>query len=51
MVLTAYINDLEMKSAQLKQVLQSEEQLRFDRRLACLKAEIKLYINQNYVTI
>ena len=51
MALTVSNIDLEMKSAQLKQVLQSEEQLRIDRRLACLKAEIKLYINQNYVTI
>ena len=40
-----------MKVAQLEQEVQCEEQLRIDRRLASFKAEIKLYINQNYVTI
>ena len=50
MVLAAANIDLEMKSAQLEQGVQSEEQLRIDRRLACSKAEIKLYITQNYVT-
>ena len=43
--------DLEMKVAQLKQVLQNEEQLQFDCRLACSKAEIKLNIYHNYVII
>ena len=38
-----------MKVAQLEQGVQSEVQLQFDCQLACLKAEIKLYINQNYV--
>ena len=51
MILIASNIDLEIKVAQLEQGVQSEEQLRFDRRLACSKAEIKLYINQNYVTI
>ena len=37
-----------MKVAQLEQVLQNEEQLRFDRRLACLKADIKLFNYQYY---
>ena len=40
-----------MKVAQLEQVLLVANQRRslgFERRLACLKAEIKLYINQNY---
>jgi len=50
MTLLASNIDLEIKVAQLEQGVQSEEQLRFDRRLACSKAEIKLYINQNYVT-
>ena len=48
MVLTTSNIDLEMKSTQLEQGVQSEEQLRFDRRLACSKAEIKLYNHQNY---
>ena len=42
MVLTASKKDLEIKVAQLEQGVQSEEQLRIDRRLACSKAEIKL---------
>ena len=51
MVLIASLNDLEMKVAQLDQGVQSEEQLRIGRRLACSKAKIKLYNHQNYVTI
>ena len=51
MALLASNIDLKMKVTQLEQGVQSEEQLQFDCRLACSKAEIKLYINQNYVTI
>ena len=46
MILTASNIDLEMKVAQLEQGVQIEEQLQFNRRLACLKAEIKLYNHQ-----
>ena len=51
MALLASNIELEMKVAQLKQGVQSEEQLQFDCRLACSKAEIKLNIYHNYVTI
>ena len=51
MALLASIKDLEMKVAQLEQGVQSEEQLQFDCRLASSKAEIKLNIYHNYVTI
>ena len=48
MVVLASNIDLEMKSIQLKQGVQSEEQLQFDCQLACSKAEIKLNIYQYY---
>ena len=48
MTLLASIKDLEMKVTQLEQGLQSEGQLGFHRRLACSKAEIKLFKYQYY---
>ena len=52
MVLTASLEDLEMKSAQLKQVLhfanQRQSLLGFERGLASKNRLSKLYNHQNY---